>query len=499
MNTRTPLTNRFKQLRWKLTLSYTGVTVGALLTLEFILLGALGIWLIVLLNSGALPRQLIESGAQFTPAFRTYLSQTPPDQEGIAELLAWVRTATSPTIPLSFDATDELLVVGSDGTLLGSSPTDLLGNDMIGQPLNPQAIPGLAAPLQAALAGTEDIQRLYTLEKPGGKVVMAIPVWDADHRQVLGAMIGMAEVPTAWSTLGELVPILGVSLLIFTVIAGLTGTPFGYLAARGLVHRFDGLAEATLAWSQGDFSVLVDDTSGDELGQLARRLNSMAEQLQNLLNTRQDLAVVEERNRLARDLHDSVKQQAFAASAQIGAARALLKDDPQAAASHLVEAEQLAYELRQELTGLIDELRPVALADKGLTSALRNYSSDWSRQNDISLDMRVQGQRSLPLDTEQTIFRIAQETLANIARHSHASHVDIQLAYTRDNISCTITDNGRGFDTNKKNSGFGLHSMQERASSLNASLTIESEIGQQTRLTLSVPLNQPQHNHEDDS
>ena len=77
--------------------------------------------------------------------------------------------------------------------------------------------------------------------------------------------------------------------------------------------------------------MIVDDPSGDELGQLAQRLNEMSQQLQRLLETRRELAVVEERNRLARDLHDSAKQQAFAAAAQISAARKLIKSDPAAA------------------------------------------------------------------------------------------------------------------------------------------------------------------------
>lgn len=488
MSIRTSLANRFQQLRWKLTLSYTGVTVGVLVTLELILLVALGIWLIVLVNSGALPQRLIESGvAQFTPTLRTYLSQTPPDQEGIAEWLAWVKAATGSNIPLSFDATDEILVVGFDGTLLGASPTDLLGNDGIGQPLDPQAIPGLAAPLQAALAGTEDIERLYTLEKPGEQVVMAIPVWDADHQQVLGALIGIAEVPTGWSVVGELIPILGVSLLIFTIIAGLTGIPFGYLAARGLVHRFDRLAEASRSWSQGDFSMVVEDTSGDELGQLARRLNSMAEQLQNLLDMRRELVVVEERNRLARDLHDSAKQQAFATAAQIAAARALIKSDPEAAESRIAEAEQLAYQLRQELTLLIQKLRPPALEDKGLASALRDYTADWSRQNGITLEVRVQGERLLPLAVEQTLFRIVQEALANVARHSEASNVKIMLAYANEEIALTVDDDGRGFDMNSRPRGIGLRSMQERAVSLGGKLSIESTPDKGTRLTCAVP------------
>lgn len=96
-----------------------------------------------------------------------------------------------------------------------------------------------------------------------------------------------------------------------------------------------------------------------------------------------DLAVAEERNRLARDLHDSVKQQVFATSMQLGAARVLLQHNPEAARTHVVEAEQLAQQAGAELSLLIHELRPVALGNKGLAEALQAYTRDWARQTDL--------------------------------------------------------------------------------------------------------------------
>ncbi len=472
-----------------MTLSYTGVTVGALLTVELVLLVILSVGLIFLLNSGSLPALLIETASvDYVPTLRSYLAQTPPDQAGIADWLEHVGPASSATLPLTFEATDEMLVVGSDGRLLGVKPPDLPGSGLIGQPLDFRAIPGLADPLQAALAGEEDVEHLYTLAKPGDKIVMTVPIWDAAHEQVLGVLVAMGEVPTIMTILGDMVPILGVSLLFFTFVAGLAGTVYGFLAARGPVRRLNRLAEATLAWSQGDFTVSVDDPSGDELGQLAHRLNDMARQLQHLLETRRELAVVEERNRLARDLHDSAKQQAFAAAAQISGVRALLKRDPEAAEAHIEEAERLIYELRQELTSLVQELRPAELEGKGLASAVRECAGDWSRQNGIVLEVRVQGERSLPLDIEQSIFRIVQEALANVARHSEASRVEIALVYSYDEITFTVTDDGRGFDVKGKHSGFGLSSMQDRAEALGGNLTVESVPGKGTSVSCTVPV-----------
>ena len=492
MGNHASLTKGHQRLRWKLTLSYTGVTLGALLTVELILLVVVAGGLIVLLNSGALPALLIETASvDYAPALRSYLAQTPPDQAGIADWLENVGPASSATIPLTFEASDEMLVVGSDGRTLGVKPPDLLGVDPIGQLLDTRAIPGLADPLQAALGGEEDVDRLYSLAKPGDKIVMTVPIWDAAHEQVLGVLVAMGEMPTIMTIVGDMAPILGVSLLFFTLVAGLAGTVYGFLAARGPVHRLDRLAEATLAWSQGDFSVSVDDPSGDELGQLASRLNDMARQLQHLLETRRELAVLEERNRLARDLHDSAKQQAFAAAAQVSTARALLKHDPEEAATHIEEAERLIYELRQELTSLVQELRPVSLEDQGLASAVREYAADWSRQNGIVHAVRVQGARSLPLEMEQAVFRIVQEALANVARHSQAGSVEIAVVYDNDEITLTVTDDGRGFDVDGRRSGFGLSSMQERAEALGGKLTVGSVPGKGTSVSCTVPVSDP--------
>lgn len=488
-------TRRRQQLRWKLTLSYTAVTVGALLTVELILLGALSVLSFALVNSGFLPAQIIEAvSVSYTPTLRTYLAQSSPDQEGIAD---WLESVGSrQTIPLDFSANDELFIVGRDGTLLGARPADLLESGVIGRPLEFGTIPGLADPIRSALAGEEDVDRLYALDGPDGKVVMAVPIWDVDREQVLGVIAGMAERPTVGTLLGDVLPILGFSLLLFTLVAAVVGTAFGYLAAREPVQRLNRLAGATRAWSEGDFTAFVDDPSGDELGQLAHQLNDMALRLQQLLESRRELAVMEERNRLARDLHDSAKQQAFAAAAQISAAKTLLTDDPESAAKHIEEAERLTDDLRAELTALIQELRPVALEGKGLASAIREYAADWSRQNGIGHEVRVKGERVLPLEIEQTLFRIVQEALANVARHSEADGVELLLAYTGEEIAVTVTDNGHGFDAAARHNGFGLSSMRQRTEAAGGDFCIDSTPGKGTAIYCTIPVTHSRRDEE---
>jgi signal transduction histidine kinase len=277
------------------------------------------------------------------------------------------------------------------------------------------------------------------------------------------------------------------TLLIIVVIA-LIGVVTGLLISANLTRRLRAIAEVSEAWSRGDFAAAVHDPAGDELGQLARDLNRMAEQVQTLLATRQELAVVEERNRLARDLHDTVKQHVFANALLVRAARKQIDRDSETAKRHLREAEELAEQTQQELIALIRALRPAALADKGLVAVLGAYAQEWSSRTGIEVDLRVQGERATPLEIEEALYRLAQEALANIARHSGAVHAEIHLAWDDDQLRLTVGDDGLGFDiANAEGKGLGLASMRERVRPLGGALSLSSAPGK-TRITACVPL-----------
>jgi NarL family two-component system sensor histidine kinase LiaS len=475
-------------LRWKLTMSYTVVTVGALLAVEIILLVAASALISTAVINGTIPALVIESlSVDVTPILRAYLAESPPDKEGLTTWLEQLESM-SVSVPLDFDATERLFIVGAEGQLLAARPADLFGTGQIGGALDSQVIPGLAEPLQAALAGEDNPDKLFALDRPGERVILVIPIWDANHTQVLGVLGGLADYPTITSVLREIISILGFSLLAFTLIAGLIGTLFGYLAARDPVLRLNRLVKVAQAWGLGDFTEFVEDPAGDELGQLTRQLNEMAQELEHLLETRKELAVVEERNRLARELHDSAKQQAFAAAAQISGIRALIGRDPAAAEAHLIQTEHIIDQLRQELTSLIFELRPAELDSQGLAPALDAYVAEWARQNQIGAELRLKGERPLPIEIEQALFRIAQEALANVARHSQAENVEIALIFNLDHLILTVTDDGQGFDIKSRPTGFGLHSMKQRAEFLGGEFTINPGPGNGTTLTCKMPL-----------
>ena len=191
-------------------------------------------------------------------------------------------------------------------------------------------------------------------------------------------------------------------------------------------------------------------------------------------------AVSAERNRLARDLHDSAKQQAFAVSAQLGAAIALIEDDQFEAKQHLAEADRLAYEVRQELTDLIQELHPVGLDGRGLIPAINEYTFDWGKQYNIETEVLVEGERSIPDETERALFRIVQGALSNISRHSQAKNAELTLVCAPDYVKLTVVDNGIGFDNNEYHQGLGLRSMRERVELLSGKFSLKSKIGEGT-------------------
>jgi len=206
-----------------------------------------------------------------------------------------------------------------------------------------------------------------------------------------------------------------------------------------------------------------------------------------LFEQTKDLAVMEERNRLARDLHDSAKQKAFAALAQLGTARGILNGHDKSVSLHLGEAENLVSDVIQELTFLVQEIYPIALQEKGLATIMREYIFEWENRNDITVQFTSRYNRQLPLEVEQALYRVTQETLANIARHSHAHRVDMSLVYNDDAVQLSVSDDGCGFDVNSKSHGMGLRSIRERISSVHGTVQIQSAPGHGTRLLVQVP------------
>ncbi|HET7269817.1 MAG TPA: sensor histidine kinase [Rubrobacter sp.] len=474
-----------RRLRWKLTLSYTLVAAVTLLALELILAGLV----VVFLNSPLLPRLVGQNVRdEVAPRLEKPLSQNPPDVEGIREKLGTFADPSGvdrgPAPPDFGSYTGDqgaLFVVDDRRRLLVSVPE--MQHFPEGKHFDAGSIPRLKPLVNAAFDGEENSGRLSS--NANGQVVTVTPI-EGKKGHVAGVLVFTLRMP---NLTGPLLVAIGASATFLTIPAALLGAIFGFFTAWSLTRRIGRLARAARSWSRGDFSVTTKDRSKDELGQLSRELNSMAAELENLLQARGELATLEARNRFARDLHDSVKQQVFATSLQIAAARALIEKDTTSAESHLSQAEDLVRQAQKELNVLIQEMRPAALEGKGLAAALRDYVARWSEGAEIPADFRVQGEREVPLEVEQALFRVAQEALANVARHSGAGHVDVDLTYTAGTITLRVADDGRGFDTARgPGAGFGLQSMRERLVRLGGYVNVESAPGKGTRVECVCPV-----------
>lgn len=469
MASRPSLLGRFNRLGFKLTLSYTVVTIVPLLFVEF---AALALVLLAALLSRVVPRGISTGMNLAAGQIEPFVASTPPDSAG---LQGWL----DKNVQLGGTSVDSAAVYVFDARqrLLAWTPRDAATNPL-----------PLFADLSAQVRnGTADPTRLYDISA-GGQLTVLAPL-----RNSQGGLAGYLVFKTPFLDPGQMYQQLatgiGQNLILVTIVAGLIATVLGFLTVTSLTRRLREIARIAAAWGQGDFSRLNPEKGGDEINLLARDLNQVARQLQALVQTQQNLAALEERNRLARDLHDTVKQQVFATTMQLAAASALIDQDPAAAKQHLQEARGLANSARDELGVLIGQLRPLALSGRSFADALRDYAADWSRQTRVAMNAQVADDPALDPAAEQALLRVVQEALANVARHSAAKAVDLSYGPAGDGACLVVADDGQGFDLEAIKKGVGLDSMRERVSALGGALTLEARPGGGTRLTASLPVN----------
>ena len=483
----------FQRLQWKLTLSYAVVTVGTVIVLAALIVGI----------------ALYTESQANTRAFNSFYWSKTAFQDNIPFLLDDPKTLQSWLEKVQADGftwndfqsyTDSESLDYANTLVEGSEPIYLLDPDLnliaaapldsssaIGKPFRSRIYNGFGVEsiLEAALVGDKNYYA-QSFTQPNGNHIVAFPLRKTDNDPVVAIVVYTLK-PVAFATptnLSLYTTFFVIISIIMLVVALPIGAIFGWLASRGLRKRLDNLSTSAKAWSTGDFSFTPRDRSADEIGELTRNLNNMAEQLQALLHTRDELARVEERNRLARDLHDTVKQQTYAARMQLSAAKNLMETDPKTAASHLGSALQLNRETQQELKLIIDELRPAALEGRGLTQAIKEYANRWQEHTGIQVTTTISGERSLPLDVEQALYRILQESLSNVARHAEADSVGLSLIIAPNEVTLIVADNGRGFEANAIHpNSLGLAGMKQRLGEVGGTLNIDSSLAVGTTVT----------------
>ncbi len=463
-------------LQGNLTLSYTYITAIALLLAE--LVGLLVFQQVTPTHVfQAEPdidtmQPLIDESAEF-------LKDDPAD---IVGLEAWLQDISVPVFNL-FDADDwlqasfshfpdrdrqSLLVATVDSGVLAVTPADspLAGIRDI------TALPGRMDQAMFSEAPLTPGGNAVTFRRSDASV-MVMPITD-DEEELLGLMVLITDLSVESPSPIGLLMVIGGSLILFTILAAGIGTLFGYFTARRLTRRLDHLVEATSAWGKGDFSPRINDRDEDEIGQLGAHLTQLAGQLQALLARRENWAAVETRNHLARELHDSIKQQIFAIRMHLGSAETLTMSSAEEARSHLASAEALAGQAQIELKRIIDVLHPQSTTVPFLDQ-LRMMLQSWSKQAAIPLDIQLPVTLALSTEYEHHLLRIVGEALANVQKHSKATAGSVSLSLQdAQTYLVLIEDNGQGLDPDQQTTGFGLSSMRDRVAAMNGQFSITS-------------------------
>ncbi len=486
-------------LRWKLVVSYVVVTLATVLVLEgLVILGAhwlgargFGAWW-----ASRSAREVANNLAN---------DLADPMVEGPEARVAEVLTSAK-RLEFRFVTTDDgelpsdlawwqetRVVVGREGRVVASNQPDSYPiGALFVEPLLPEGEQLMGAALHGGSTASH-----FATER--GLVAAAVPIFGDDGRQ-LGAVYYRRPV-TDFQNLS--LAGLGKSLLTTTVLLLPVMIPlgliFGFITATGFTRRLRRLSEASGALAEGDLSRRVKDRSSDEIGQLGRQFNAMAVQIEidtimlrdladrnaRLAEQAQRAAALEERHRLARDLHDGVKQYLFGVNLATSAALNLLDHEPQAARAKLLEAGELSRQAQAEMQVLLNELRPAGLDERGLVAALSDFVTAFASREGIEADLCADAELELPLAHQQAFFRVAQEALANVARHAEASRVEIRLDSDAESVMLEVADDGRGFDPTVMfaRTSMGLQGMRERLAGIGGTFEVESAPGEGTRIT----------------
>jgi signal transduction histidine kinase len=199
----------------------------------------------------------------------------------------------------------------------------------------------------------------------------------------------------------------------------------------------------------------------------------------------EEAAVVAERNRLARDLHDAVSQTLFSASIIAEVLPRIWERNPEEGNRRLDELRQLTRGALAEMRMLLVELRPAALLETELGDLLHHLTEAFTGKTRVPVRLQVNGSCTLPPDTQVAFYRVAQEALNNIAKHANASQVWVTLDCEVPTVNLMIRDDGRGFDPARIPSDhFGVQIMHERAASIGATLTLTSAPNEGTEVVI---------------
>ncbi len=361
----------------------------------------------------------------------------------------------------------------------------------------------------------DDLLGLHTVpseSKPNVRV-LGTPeglVFDVDV-PILGGNAGRLQLGVTDRVLRQQIAILTRLVLGALSLSAVIGVTLALLLTNALTRPLNHLRHMAEQIRQGNFSSRAQIYNADEVGQLSETFNEMAESLATYeakvkekeaarVSLLKQLVRVqeEERAHVARELHDQLGQLLTKILFSFQTAR----QDCFRCGDHCAGLEQEMRYAVDETRRLAWNIRPPLLDDYGLSSALERYLNDMSAHYGIAVSFESVAPEDAPrlsAETEIALYRIAQEAMTNIARHAHASRVDVLLMQRESRVSLMVEDNGRGFDTSALREGpgssLGIVGMRERAALVGGTLDVESEPGSGTEVIVTVPMETDEHDH----
>jgi len=333
----------------------------------------------------------------------------------------------------------------------------------------------------------QEKKRITRLAGEDGPILIDVPILDDNNEtETIGRLrlVFIAEFDL-------LVQIQSIFNFLFNIWGGVflfslpIGITCGLVASRYVTRQLQKMNKVTESWRQGRFQARISLPNDDVLTRHSQYLNDMARDLEGYLNLKQTLAVSDERSRVARELHDTVKQKLFALGLQLATAKTQ-PDMMEAACEHILEAESITREAQSDLKEIINQLRPVGINEISFYDRIGRVADGFRRRFDVTIELRhtktVQGNS----DATHHVLRIVQESIMNAVRHGKATHIVIEGKTDQNLTTLIVTDNGSGFDTGRKTKGFGFVSMRERIRDLpDGTLEIKSIIDAGTQIKLS--------------
>lgn len=289
-------------------------------------------------------------------------------------------------------------------------------------------------------------------------------------------------------------------LVLAILVMALVGVFGAYWLTDFLTRPVLSLVETSHAVGAGDLSRRAALGPPDEIGRLITAFNGMVTQLASAQRVREELlgqvitAQEDERRRLARELHDETSQ---AISSLLVGLRNLedTPADPEVLRTRTTELRLLAGQTLAEIHHLVMELRPRSLDELGLPAALSHYVADYAHKHSIPVDLQVLGgTERLPARIETCLYRIVQQALTNVARHSRATAASVVLELRPGLAAAVVEDNGVGFHPQavlrpgNERAALGLHGMQERAALAGGTMQVESSPGHGTTVYVRIPI-----------